>query len=143
MQTVKEIMSTDVKTIMMNDDIIKAAKVMKEEDIGLIPVVDQQNKCIGVVTDRDIVIRGLAEKKSASLKVEDVISKNIVSVKPDTDVKQVTELMAQEQVRRLPVVEDDQIVGIVSMADMANETSQREAGKAITGVSRPTDKHSH
>ncbi|WP_372661121.1 CBS domain-containing protein [Cohnella sp.] len=142
MQTVKEIMSTELITIMLNEDIIEAATAMKEQDIGLIPVVDQQNKCIGVVTDRDIVIRGIAEKKSISLKVEDIISNNIISVNPDTDVQQVTELMAKEQVRRLPVIENDQIVGIVSMADLANETSKQKAGEAISGISRPTDKHS-
>jgi CBS domain-containing protein len=95
-------MTTDVRTVGINVEIYKVAEIMKENNIGVVLVVDEQDYCIGLVTDRDIVIRGLAEKKS-SLRVEDVISDKIISILPDTDIKEVADLMAKEQIRRLPV----------------------------------------
>jgi CBS domain-containing protein len=142
-QTLRDIMTTDVKTVSKNDDICTAALKMKENNVGIIPVIDEQENCIGLVTDRDIVIRGLAEKRTASVKVEEVISKDVIQAAPDTEVKQAAEMMAKEQIRRLPVVEKGKLVGIVSMADLAvNRSTQEEAGHAIRGVSKPTEKHS-
>jgi CBS domain-containing protein len=142
-QSIQDIMTTEVKTVGINEDICTVAEIMKDNNIGVIPVVDEQNYCIGLVTDRDIVIRGLAEKKTASLRVEDVISNKIISIKPDSDFKEVADLMAKEQIRRLPVLKDGKLVGIVSMADLATKKSTKdEAGYAIAGVSKSTDKHS-
>ncbi|UUZ81404.1 CBS domain-containing protein [Paenibacillus sp. P26] len=142
-RTVKDIMTKDVKVVKAQDDIHTVAVIMKENNVGVVPVVDDQNKCIGLVTDRDIVVRGLAERKNASFKVQDVISADIISVKPDTGIEQAAQMMAKEQIRRLPVMENNQLMGIVSMADLATEKSARdEAGYAIAGVSKSSDKHS-
>jgi CBS domain-containing protein len=142
-QSIQDIMTTDVRTVGIHDEIYTVAEIMKENNIGVVPVVDEQDYCIGLVTDRDIVIRGLAEKKSASLRVEDVISDKIISIQPDADIKEVSDLMAKEQIRRLPVLKDGKIVGIVSMADLATQKNTKdEAGNAIAGVSKSTDKHS-
>jgi CBS domain-containing protein len=142
-QTIQDIMTTEVRTVGANEDICTVAEIMKENNIGVIPVVDKQNNCIGLVTDRDIVIRGLAERKTVSLRVEDVLSNKIISIKPDADIKEVADLMAKEQIRRLPVLKDGKLVGIVSMADLATEKSSKdEAGNAIAGVSKSTNKHS-
>jgi CBS domain-containing protein len=142
-QSIQDIMTTEVMTVGINEDICTVAEMMKDNNVGVIPVVDEQNYCIGLVTDRDIVIRGLADRKSASLRVKDVLSNKIISIKPDTDIKEVADLMAKEQIRRLPVLKDGKLVGIVSMADLATQKSTKdEAGHAIAGVSKSTDKHS-
>jgi CBS domain-containing protein len=142
-QSIQDIMTTEVRTVGINEDICTVAEIMKDNNVGVIPVVDEQNYCIGLVTDRDIVIRGLADRKSASLRVKDVLSNKIISIKPDTDIKEVADLMAKEQIRRLPVLKDGKLVGIVSMADLATQKSTKdEAGHAIAGVSKSTDKHS-
>jgi CBS domain-containing protein len=142
-QSIQDIMTTEVMTVGINEDICTVAEIMKDNNVGVIPVVDEQNYCIGLVTDRDIVIRGLADRKSASLRVKDVLSNKIISIKPDTDIKEVADLMAKEQIRRLPVLKDGKLVGIVSMADLATQKSTKdEAGHAIAGVSKSTDKHS-
>jgi CBS domain-containing protein len=142
-QSIQDIMTTEVRTVGINEDICTVAEIMKDNNVGVIPVVDEQNYCIGLVTDGDIVIRGLADRKSASLRVKDVLSNKIISIKPDTDIKEVADLMAKEQIRRLPVLKDGKLVGIVSMADLATQISTKdEAGHAIAGVSKSTDKHS-
>ncbi|MFC4098715.1 CBS domain-containing protein [Paenibacillus xanthanilyticus] len=136
---IREIMTSDVKTVSLKEDIRTVAALMRDGDVGVIPVVEG-DRCVGLVTDRDIVIRGLAENK-ASFTVEDVFSKRIISVKPETSIKDAAKLMADEQIRRLPVIENDKLVGIVSMADLAlDKNSKDEAELAVSGVSQPTSR---
>lgn len=132
---IKEIMTTDVRTVSANDSISEAANIMKELDVGAVPVLDN-NVLVGIVTDRDLVLRAVAEGKNSKEAVANVMTKNITTVSPDTDVHRVADIMASKQIRRLPIVENNQLVGIVSIGDMAVEDIfENEAGEALHTIS--------
>lgn len=120
MTAIRDVMSTNIAYCTSVDNVFEAATKMKQEDVGIIPVVDN-NRLIGLVTDRDIILRGLAEKHPGSESITEVMSTNVISVSPDEPVERATELMARYQVRRLPVVEHDKLVGMVSLGDLAVE----------------------
>jgi CBS domain-containing protein len=135
MKTVKEIMSKDCVTVSLQDNVYEIAVKMKENDIGFIPVVEGK-KLIGVVTDRDLVIRGYAEKREGSAAVQQVISENITSIPSNTTVDEAAKIMAKEQVRRLPVVDNGELVGIVAIGDLAvRDKFENEAGEALSKIS--------
>jgi CBS domain-containing protein len=137
MRTVKEIMTKDCITVTMQDNVYEIAVKMKEHDIGFIPVVEGK-KLIGVVTDRDLVVRGLADKREGSTAVEKVISKNITSIPSNTTVDEAAQIMAKDQVRRLPVVDNGELVGIVAIGDLAvRDKFENEAGEALSKISEP------
>lgn len=141
MKKIRDIMSHHVVSVTPQDNIYEIAVKMKENDIGFIPVLDGK-KLVGVVTDRDLVIRGYAEKHSGSTSVNEVISKDIVTVSPDDSVDKAAELMADDKIRRLPVVEGGNLVGVVAIGDLAvRGTTEEEAGKALSEISENTDKH--
>lgn len=133
---IKEIMTKDFATVTLKDNIYEVALKMKQEDTGFIPVVEG-SKLIGVITDRDIVIRGLAEKKEGSTAVKEVMSSNqITSATLETTVDEAAKLMAKQQIRRLPVVDNGNLVGIVSIGDLAvRQNSEDEAGEALSRIS--------
>jgi CBS domain-containing protein len=132
---IKEIMTTDVRTVCSNDSISEAANIMKELDVGAIPVLDN-NMLVGIVTDRDLVLRGLAEGKNSKDAVSNVMTTDIITAAPDTDVHKVADMMAAKQIRRLPIVENNNLVGIVSIGDMAVEDIfENEAGEALHTIS--------
>ena len=140
MKTVKEIMTTDCVTVTLQDNVFEIAAKMKQNDIGFIPVVEGK-KLIGVVTDRDLVIRGYAEKRSGSATVNDVMSEKLVTITTETTVDDAAKLMAQEQVRRLPVVNNGQLVGVVAIGDLAvRDWYDDEAGEALSRISVSTTK---
>ena len=115
----------------------EVAKKMKEADTGIIPVVDEQNqdKLIGLITDRDIAVRAVAEGIDLSkAKVGDFMSKDLNCISPDTDTTEATRLMSQKQLHRLCVVENDRLVGILSLGDLV-EADQRKGGDALKGIS--------
>ncbi|MDF2964512.1 MAG: hypothetical protein K0S39_6247 [Paenibacillus sp.] len=132
----KEIMTKDCATVTLKDNVYEVAVKMKQEDTGFIPVVDGK-KLIGVITDRDLVIRGFAAKKEGSTAVEEVMSSNqITSATPETTVDEAAKLMAKQQIRRLPVVENGELVGIVSIGDLAVRSKfEDEAGEALSQIS--------
>jgi CBS domain-containing protein len=137
MKTVKEIMTKDCVTVTLQDNMYEIAVKMKEHGIGFIPVVEGK-KLIGVVTDRDLVVRGLAEKREGSTAVEKVISKNITSIPSNTTVDEAAQIMAKDQVRRLPVVDNGELVGIVAIGDLAvRDKFENEAGEALSKISKP------
>lgn len=139
MRTIQDIMSTDCVTVSPQDNIYEIAVKMKQNDIGFIPVVEGR-KLIGVVTDRDLVIRGYAEKHSGSTAVEEVISKDVTTVEPGTSVDEAAKLMARQKIRRLPVVSNGELVGVVAIADMAvREIFVNEAGEALSEISENVD----
>lgn len=113
-----------------------AAAMMKQFDIGVIPVAEGE-ELAGLVTDRDIVVRVVAERKDPmSVKLSDIATKAAVTVSPDTRLSEARDLMAEHKVRRLPVVKDDKLVGIVSMGDLAfADASKRAVGEALEEVS--------
>ncbi len=135
LKTVKEIMSTDCVTLTLQDNVFEAALKMKQHNIGFIPVLDGK-KLVGVVTDRDLVVRGYAEKHSGSTAIQEVLSEQLTTVNPETSVDDAAKLMANEQIRRLPVVEHGNLVGVVAIGDMAVRTKfEDEAGEALSKIS--------
>jgi CBS domain-containing protein len=139
-KTVSEIMEKDCVTVTLQDNVYEIAVKMKEHDIGFIPVVEGK-KLIGVVTDRDLVIRGLAEKREGSAAVKQVMSGDVQSIDASTSIDEAAKLMAKEQIRRLPVVDKGELVGIVAIGDLAvRDKFEDEAGQALSQISedRPT-----
>jgi CBS domain-containing protein len=134
-KTVKEIMSTNTVTATTQDNIYECAVLMKQHDIGFVPIVEGR-KLVGVVTDRDLVVRGYAEKHSGSTSVTEVMTKNIRTVPSFMTVDECARLMADNQIRRLPVVEEGELVGVVSIGDLAiREIFVNEAGDALSAIS--------
>ncbi|MBD0379320.1 CBS domain-containing protein [Paenibacillus sedimenti] len=134
-RTVKDIMAKDCVTVTLQDNVFEIALKMKQHDIGFVPVVEGK-KLIGVVTDRDLVIRGYAEKRSGSAAVEQVISKDVTTITPDTTVDEAAKIMAKEQIRRLPVVVNGELVGVVAIGDLAvRSIFDDEAGEALSEIS--------
>lgn len=136
---VSEIMTTDFQLIDSTNTLLDAAKKMKSLNVGFLPV-REGTRLIGLVTDRDIVIRGLAEGKDVRLtQVKDVISSEIVYCFEDDNVEDAARLMEDNQIRRLVVVDHDQTpVGIVSIGDIAVKSGQEElAGEILERVSEP------
>ncbi|MEY4480721.1 MAG: hypothetical protein RLZZ267_1399 [Bacillota bacterium] len=134
-KTAKDVMSPAPVTVTSQDELFKVATLMKEHEIGFIPVVDQ-NKPIGVITDRDIVTRGLAEKLPGSTKVEQVMSKTCITIPPTGTLSDAAETMAKNKIRRVLVVEGTNLLGVVAIGDLAvREASNARAGKALTEIS--------
>ncbi|KAA0548057.1 CBS domain-containing protein [Bacillus sp. BGMRC 2118] len=142
MQTVRDVMSTDVEYCTPLDNVYEVAVKMKDLDVGAIPIVENE-KLIGMITDRDLVVRGYAEKRSGSHELTDIMSSNLVTVPSDTTLQEASQLMAEKQIRRLPVVENGQLVGIVSLGDLAvNQMSDESAGEALSDISESSH-HTH
>jgi CBS domain-containing protein len=136
-KSVQELMSSNPKTVRPDHLVVDAANVMRDEDVGLVPVVDN-NRLVGTVTDRDIVIRVIADgKDSGSVKVQEIASTDLVTVDPQQDLDDALRLMAQHQVRRLPVVEEDgRLVGIVAQADVARGADDSKTGELVEEISK-------
>jgi CBS domain-containing protein len=132
----REIMTKSVTTATREMSLREIAKLMRDGDMGILPIVDGK-KLVGLVTDRDIVVRAVAEGKDSSTKVDEVMSKEIFSVKPSDFVFEAVRLMGDKQVRRIPVVdEQDELVGIIAIADVALEMEdQREIAETLEEIS--------
>ena len=117
---IRDVMTANPRCVTKSDPVRSAAKIMKDEDTGVVPVVDGK-KIIGVVTDRDIVVRLIAEgKESSGIPVSEVMSTNVQSVKESASVDDALALMARSEIRRIPVVNDrDELVGIASIGDIS------------------------
>jgi signal-transduction protein with cAMP-binding, CBS, and nucleotidyltransferase domain len=113
-----------------------AAGLMRSEDIGVLPVVDD-GKLVGLVTDRDLVLRVVAERKDPTeVQIGDILTRSPVTVTPDMKLSEARELMEQHKIRRLPVMKGDELVGILSLGDVAwQDASTREVGEALKAVS--------
>ncbi len=139
----QDIMSKNPRTVTPETAIQEAARMMKDEDVGVLPVVESASskRLVGVVTDRDIAIRVVAEGK-ASASVRDAMTSGVKSCKASDSVKDVMELMGREQVRRVTIVDDrGNLVGIVSQADVVLEGDDKRAEEAIEKISKPGGKH--
>lgn len=134
---VRDIMSVNVVWVTPNTPLVEVAKLMQREDIGSVPVYEQ-NKLQGIITDRDMVIRAIALGKNPnSLHASDIMSTNVVTVSPDTDAHEASEIMAKKQIRRLPVMENNKLVGIMALGDLAVERIHvDEAGEALSNISQ-------
>jgi len=135
MEVIRDIMTEDVECCTLLDNVYEVALKMKELNVGAIPILNQ-DQLVGMITDRDIVVRGVAEKHPGSTKVEDIMSDKLITVSPQDTSKEAAKLMAEHQIRRLPVVEDGKLVGIVSLGDFAiRELTDDQAKVALTEIS--------
>jgi len=135
-QRIREIMTSNPSTVEPYTTVVDAARVMKQEDAGVVPVTEN-GRLTGMVTDRDIAIRVVAEGKDPqSTTVQEVASKNLVTLDPEQELDEALRLMAQHQVRRLPVVEEDgRLVGIVAQADVARKGDDTQTGQVVQEIS--------
>jgi CBS domain-containing protein len=143
MTTVADVMTRDVRTMKPNDSVVEAAKCMDEMNVGVIPVCDG-DKLVGMVTDRDIVVRGVAAQQGElkSMKLADVMSGHVRCVHEEDDVDQVLSEMADAQIRRMPVVDgNDRLVGIVTLGDIAakNPDDEGDVGMSLGDISSPAE----
>ncbi|TDL81060.1 CBS domain-containing protein [Peribacillus frigoritolerans] len=128
-------MTKDLVTISSSQSIQEAAELMSSQNVGSIPVVDG-GQVKGVITDRDITLRSTAHGMSNDTKVADVMSSNLVTGTPDMSSEEAAQLMASNQIRRLPIVENNQLVGYVALGDLATDQMSNEAaGQALTNIS--------
>ena len=126
MNSVRDAMTEDPRSIGKSVSVVEAARLMREQDIGSLPITDDE-KLVGMITDRDITTRVVAEAADPKMtSVEDVYSRDLISVEPDNDLEEALRLMARHQVRRLPVVENGRLVGIVAQADIALRREREE-----------------
>jgi CBS domain-containing protein len=135
LRKIADIMSADCVTVTPQDNLYEAASLMKDHNIGFVPVIEGR-KLIGVITDRDLVIRGYAEKQPGTISVKEVLSEDVQTVSPHMSVDEAAGIMASSQIRRLPVVENGQLMGVVSLGDLAvREIFVNEAGEALSNIS--------
>jgi CBS domain-containing protein len=138
---VSEVMTRDVQTIRPDQPVQQAASFMLSADAGSIPVTDGE-RLIGMITDRDIAVRGVAEGKGPDCTVRDLMSSDVICARDTDDVLAVAQRMSDAQVRRLPVVDaDERIVGMVSLGDLSREAQSNAAATALEGVSQPGGQH--
>ena len=134
--SIRDVMTSEVRACEPSTTVVEAAKAMAKEDIGPVPVVED-GRLIGILTDRDIVVRVVAEGRDpASTKIEEVATRDLVTVSPDDDVNTALSRMAESQVRRIPIVEGDRLVGIVAQADIARLGSDAKTGEVVEEISR-------
>jgi CBS domain-containing protein len=142
MTTVAEVMTRGVRSMSPQDPLVAAAKAMDEMNVGVIPVCEG-DRVIGMVTDRDIVVRGVAQQcDPAKMKLADVMSGHVRCVHEDDDLEQVLTQMAQTQIRRMPVLDrNEKLVGIVSLGDIASKDTEDEEDIAISlgDISSPSE----
>jgi len=135
---VSDVMTTEVETVQMDSTLEEVASIMKIENVGALPVVDEDEDLVGIITDRDIIVRCIAEGKNpADTNVEEVLSHGLETIEPDADVEEAARLMSDKQIRRLPVCEEGELVGMLSIGDLAVKTPRVDAsGEALRGISQ-------
>ncbi|MEH7119344.1 CBS domain-containing protein [Neobacillus vireti] len=137
---VADVMTTDIDCCSPESTCKEAAMKMKELDVGAIPICENE-KLVGIVTDRDLVIKGLANDLSTESAVSELIETNVVvSGTKDMSIEEAAKIMSKEQIRRLPIVENEKLVGMVSLGDLAvNNQSSEQAGEALKEISVPSE----
>jgi CBS domain-containing protein len=137
MTQIRDLMTENPSSCERSTSVLDAAKVMAREDVGPVPVVEG-GRLVGLVTDRDLVVRVLAEGRDPqSTTVGEIASIDMVTVSPDDGLDDALKLLARHQVRRLPVVEDDRLVGIVAQADIARHAEEVQTGEVVEQISKP------
>jgi len=134
---VSDIMTSEgLATATLDTTLAEIAARMRDENVGAIPIVDDDEKLAGIITDRDIVVRGIAEGEDPDeCTAEDIISEKLHTIHPHADIEEAAELMARHQIRRLPVVQDSVIVGMISLGDIAVKSEEDEAAVALEDIS--------
>ena len=132
---ITEVMSSNPCAVEADKPVAYAAKMMKDEDVGLAPIVEG-DRLVGTLTDRDIVTRVVADGRDPqTVSVREVASTDLVTIDPQQDLDDALKLMASHQVRRLPVVEDGRLVGVVAQADVAREGKDKKTGELVEEIS--------
>jgi CBS domain-containing protein len=136
-KSIRDVMTTNPKAIETSTPIAEAARSMKTENVGSLPIVEG-DRLVGMLTDRDIVVRGIAESKDvSSATAGEIASRDVVSVDPQQSLDEALRLMGEHQIRRLPVTEEDgRLVGIVAQADIAREGKDALTGQVVEQISR-------
>ncbi len=138
-KNVRDAMTENPHSIGHSASVVEAARLMREQHIGSLPITNDE-KLVGMITDRDITTRVVAEAADATkTSVEDVYSQDLISVEPDRGLEEALQLMARHQVRRLPVVENGRLVGIVAQADIALSENEQKTGELVEAISKPSD----
>ena len=138
---VSEVMTRDVKTVRPDQSAQEAASFMLSEDAGSMPVSDG-SRLIGMITDRDIAVRGVAKGYGPDTLVSELMSGDVICAREDDTIEDVAAKMSSAQVRRMPIVDsNERICGIVSLGDLSREADTQSADRALEGVSAPGDSH--
>jgi CBS domain-containing protein len=132
---IRDVMTPNPRSVSPDDSIQSAAQIMRDQDTGVVPVVEN-GRPIGLVTDRDIVVRAIADGGQVSRPIREILTSQVVSATPDMSTREAAELMSEHQIRRLPVVEGERLVGIVSIGDLAvKEGKDGRVGDALQQIS--------
>ncbi|HVG55791.1 MAG TPA: CBS domain-containing protein [Vicinamibacterales bacterium] len=132
---IRDVMTPNPRTVSPSDTIQNAARVMRDEDTGVVPVVEN-GRAIGMLTDRDIAIRAVADGSQPNRPVRDIITSAVVTATPDMSTREAAQLMSEHQIRRLPVVENERLVGIISLGDIAvKEGKDSRSGDTLQAIS--------
>ena len=138
---VSEVMTRDVQTVRPEEPVQQAASFMLNADAGSIPVTES-GRLIGMITDRDIAVRGIAKGYGPDTPVRELMTNDIICAREDDDVEEAANRMSEAQVRRLPVIdEQERLCGIVSLGDLSREADEDCASEALEGVSQPGGQH--
>ena len=139
---IRDVMTPNPQCVTEKDSLREVARIMKDQDTGVVPVLDGK-KIVGMVTDRDIVVRCIAEGKNPlDARVNEVMTKSVRKVQEDATINEVIGLMTSSEIRRVPVVNrNDEIVGIVSMGDIAIESDNKKVGDAMESISQAPPNH--
>jgi CBS domain-containing protein len=139
---VRDVMTPNPRTVQLSDSIQVAARIMRDEDTGAVPVVEDGTHVVGMITDRDIVIRAVADG-DWDCTIDDIVTDDPITVTAETPTSEAAELMGEHQIRRLPVVDaDDNLVGIVSLGDLAvKEGRDGRMGETLENISEGVKRH--
>ena len=139
---ISDVMTPNPRTVQLSDSLQLAAQIMRDEDTGAVPVVEDGSHVVGMITDRDIVIRAIADG-DFECTIDDIVSDDVICATPDMTTAEAEELMSEHQIRRLPVVdEDENLVGIVSLGDLAvKENRDARTGDTLEKISEGVKRH--
>jgi len=145
MKKCNEVMTKDPVYCLPNDAVARAAQLMKKENIGPIPVIENERtkKLVGIVTDRDLALKVVADGRDPKVtKVEEVMTREVVTCRPEDDLQKALDVMSEHQLRRIPVVEDgNKLVGIIAQADVATRVNQpQKTAETVKGISQSSAK---
>ena len=137
---IRDVMTRNIASLGPTAKIIEAAQLMQKHNIGVIPVCEEA-KLVGIITDRDIVTRNIANGIGVDKEVRDIMTSDVKMATPDMEINDATNIMAKSQIRRLPVVDNDKLVGMVSIGDIAtiNGDYEKEAGETLGNISSPSN----
>jgi CBS domain-containing protein len=140
MATCREVMTREPACCQSTDSLVRVAQVMKTEDVGAVPIVDNSKKLVGMVTDRDIVVKAVADGRACeSATVGDAMSTDVVTCREDEDIEAAVSRMAERQIRRIPVVDrNGNLCGIIAQADIATRVNRdKTTGELVEAISEP------